>query len=1151
MSHVILWSIRNRFLVLIAAVLLTGWGIVALKSTPLDAIPDLSDVQVIIKTGFPGQSPRVVEEQVTYPITTTMLSVPGAKAVRGYSFFGDSYVYVIFEDGTDLYWARSRVLEYLNQAASDLPDGVQPRLGPDATGVGWVYSYALVDRTGGHDLAQLTSLQDWFLKFELQTVPGVSEVATVGGMVRQYQIVADPEKLRGYGIPLERLITAVQNANREVGGSVLELAEAEYMVRTRGYLTSIEDIELIPVHTTPDGTPVLLRDVARVQIGPEMRRGIADLDGEGEITGGIIVMRSGENALATIDAVKQRIDELRPSLPDGVEIVETYDRSQLILDSVDNLKTKLVEEFIVVALVCVAFLFHIRSSLVVIITLPLGILIAFIVMQAQGINANIMSLGGIAIAIGAMVDAAIVMIENAHKHLERWEAEHGERPRGEAHWRVIGDAAVEVGPALFFSLLIITLSFLPVFTLQAQEGRLFRPLAFTKTYAMAAAAGLAVTLVPVLMGYLVRGRIPAEHRNPLNRFLIWLYRPFLRAVLRLPRTTIVVSILVMASMLIPLAGVSGLLAPLKWPFQAAGAVSSLVAQPGAGAGTGDTAQAGGQGGGAIEVIEGWQAGLADAWRETFRGVPVLEHWHRGLGSEFMPDLYEGDLMYMPTTLPGLSIGKAQELLQQTDRLIASLPEVARVFGKIGRADTATDPAPLTMIETVIQLKPESEWRPGMTVDKLIDELDATVDLPGVTNAWVMPIKTRIDMLATGIKTPVGVKIAGPDLDVIERIGEDVERAVQQVAGTTSAFSERVAGGRYVEIRPDRLAAARVGLNVSDINSLVAAAIGGINVSRTVEGLERYPINVRFPREQRDDVQKLRELPIVTPTGAQVPLAQVAEVEIVDGAPMLKSENARLNGWTFVDIRDRDLGSWIAEARQVVREEVDLPPGYSLTWSGQYEYMARAQERLNQVVPLTLAIIFVLLYMTFRSTTEALMVMLSLPFSLVGGFWLVYLLGYNLSIAVAVGFIALAGVAAEFGVVMLVYLDNALKQWSREGRLATRDDLKAAIEEGAVLRIRPKAMTVATIFAGLLPIMLLGGVGSEVMQPIAAPMVGGMITAPLLSLFVLPAIYLLWRQRALRHGESPAPLPADTAEPAPGSSPASSPTAPGTPSPASG
>ena len=1151
MHHVILWSLKNRFLVLIGALLLTGWGMVALKNTPLDAIPDLSDVQVIIKTSFPGQSPRVVEEQVTYPITTTMLSVPGAKAVRGYSFFGDSYVYVIFADGTDLYWARSRVLEYLNQAAADLPDGVQPRLGPDATGVGWVYSYALVDRTGRHDLAQLTSLQDWFLKFELQTVPGVSEVATVGGMVRQYQIVVDPGKLRGYGIPLERLITAVRNANREVGGSVLELAEAEYMVRTRGYLTSIEDIELIPVHTTPDGTPVLLRDLARVQIGPEMRRGIADLDGAGEITGGIIVMRAGENALATIDAVKQRLNELAPSLPDGVEIVETYDRSQLILDSVDNLRSKLIEELIVVALVCIAFLFHIRSSLVVILSLPLGILIAFSVMQAQGINANIMSLGGIAIAIGAMVDAAIVMIENAHKHLERYEAEHGERPRGEAHWRIIANAAVEVGPALFFSLLIITLSFLPVFTLQAQEGRLFRPLAFTKTYAMAAAAGLAVTLVPVLMGYLVRGRIPAEHKNPLNRFLIWLYRPCLRAVLRLPRTTIVVSVLIMASMLIPLAGVGGVLAPLKWPFQAASAVMSLAAGADEGGRTpaADATSASGLADarpdqpatpdqrGPVEVIEGWQVGLADAWQATFRGVPVLEDWHRGLGTEFMPDLYEGDLMYMPTTLPGLSIGKAQALLQQTDRLIASVPEVARVFGKIGRADTATDPAPLTMIETVIQLKPASEWRPGMTVEKLIDELDATVDLPGITNAWVMPIKTRIDMLATGIKTPVGVKIAGPDLAVIERIGQDVERAVLTVAGTTSAFSERVAGGRYVEIRPDRLKAARVGLNVSDINQLVAAAIGGINVSRTVEGLERYPINIRFPREQRDDVQKLRELPIVTPTGAQIPLGQVAEVAIVDGAPMLKSENARLNGWTFIDIRGRDLGGWISEARQVVREAVDLPPGYSLTWSGQYEYMARAQARLNQVIPLTLAIIFVLLYLTFRSTTEALLVMLSLPFALVGGFWLVYLLGYNLSIAVAVGFIALAGVAAEFGVVMLVYLDNALRQWSREGRLQTRDDLEAAIEEGAVLRIRPKAMTVATIFAGLLPIMLLGGVGSEVMQPIAAPMVGGMITAPLLSLFVLPAIYLLWRQRPLRRGESPVPLPADTAEPDPGSSPA--------------
>ena len=1114
MSAVILWSIKNRFLVLIAAVLLTGWGIVAVKQTPLDAIPDLSDVQVIVKTSFPGQSPRVVEEQVTYPITTTMLSVPGAKAVRGYSFFGDSYVYVIFDDGTDLYWARSRVLEYLNQAAAQLPDGVQPRIGPDATGVGWVYSYALVDRTGRHDLAQLTSLQNWFLKFELSSVPGVSEVATVGGMVRQYQIVVDPEKLRAYGIPLARVSEAVRNANREVGGSVLELAEAEYMVRTRGYLTSIEDIELIPLQVTPTGTPVLLRDLARVQIGPEMRRVVADLDGEGEITGGIVVMRYGENALATIAAVKRRIDELRASLPDGVEIVETYDRSELILSAVDNLRTKLIEEFIVVALVCFLFLFHMRSALVAVVSLPLGVLAAFIVMHWQGINANIMSLGGIAIAIGAMVDAAIVMIENAHKHLERFEAQHGHRPVGDAHWTVIGQAAAEVGPALFFSLLIITLSFLPVFTLQAQEGRLFAPLAYTKTYAMAAAAGLAVTLVPVLMGYLVRGRIPSETNNPLSRLLIWLYRPLLHAVLRLPRTTIVVSLLLVLSLLIPLAGIGGLLAPLKWPFQAADAVTTLVGwgeerTPAENA-SGQPAQPGPRG--AIETIETWQQDLADAWRDGLRGVPVLQDWYKGLGSEFMPDLYEGDLMYMPTTLPGISIGKAQELLQQTDRLIKTLPEVERVFGKVGRADTATDPAPLTMIETVIQLKPEDQWRPGMTIDGLIDELDATVDLPGVTNAWVMPIKTRIDMLATGIKTPVGVKIAGPDLEEIERIGQAVERAVTQVEGTASAFSERVAGGRYVEIRPDRLAAARVGLNVSDINQVVAAAIGGINVTRTVEGLERYPVNIRFPRELRDDLQKLRELPIVTPTGAQVPLAQVAEVLITDGAPMLKSENARLNGWTFVDIRGRDLGSWIAEARQVVRDQVALPPGYSIAWSGQYEYMQRANERLTQVVPVTLAIIFLLLYLTFRHAGEALMVMLSLPFALVGGFWLIYLLGYNLSVAVAVGFIALAGVAAEFGVVMLVYLDNALAERSKEGRLNGIADLKAAIEEGAVLRIRPKAMTVATIFAGLLPIMLLGGVGSEVMRRIAAPMVGGMITAPLLSLFVIPAVYLLWRQR---------------------------------------
>jgi len=1116
MSSLILWSIKNRFLVLVATAALFFWGIVSVQQTPLDAIPDLSDVQVIVKTSFAGQSPRVVEEQVTYPITTSMLSVPGAKAVRGYSFFGDSYVYVIFDDDTDLYWARARVLEYLNQAASELPDGVQPQIGPDATGVGWVFSYALVDRTGQHDLAQLTSLQNWFLKFELSSVAGVSEIATVGGMVRQYQIVVDPEKLRAYGIPLARVSEAVRNANREVGGSVLELAEAEYMVRTRGYLTSIEDIELIPLQVTPAGTPILLRDVARVQIGPEMRRVVADLNGEGEITGGIVVMRSGENALATIAAVKQRIDELRAGLPDGVEIVETYDRSELILSAVDNLRTKLIEEFIVVALVCFAFLFHLRSALVAVVSLPLGVLMAFIIMHAQGINANIMSLGGIAIAVGAMVDAAIVMIENAHKHLERFAARHGHRPTGDAHWQVIGQAAAEVGPALFFSLLIITLSFLPVFTLQAQEGRLFAPLAYTKTYAMAAAAGLAVTLVPVLMGYLIRGRIPNETKNPLNRFLIWLYRPLLRAVLRLPRTTIVLSVLLVLSLLIPLAGIGGLLAPLKWPFQAADAVTSVLTWGEERAPAENAPEHQVQPGPSdpIQTIEAWQRGLADAWRKGLSGVPVLQDWHQGLGSEFMPDLYEGDLMYMPTTLPGLSIGKGQALLQQTDRLIKTLPEVERVFGKIGRADTATDPAPLTMIETVIQLKPEDQWRPGMTIDALINELDATVDLPGVTNAWVMPIKTRIDMLATGIKTPVGVKIAGPDLKEIERIGQAVERALMQVQGTASAFSERVAGGRYVEIRPDRLAAARVGLNVSDINQVVAAAIGGINVTQTVEGLERYPVNIRFPREQRDDLQKLRELPIVTATGAQVPLAQIAEVAITDGAPMLKSENARLNGWTFVDIRGRDLGSWIDEAQQIVREQVELPAGYSIAWSGQYEYMQRANERLTRVVPITLGIIFLLLYLTFRHAGEALLVMLSLPFALVGGFWLIFLLDYNLSVAVAVGFIALAGVAAEFGVVMLVYLDGALDQWRKEGRLSGIADLKAAIEEGAVLRIRPKAMTVATIFAGLLPIMLLGGVGSEVMRRIAAPMVGGMITAPLLSLFVIPAVYLLWRQRAL-------------------------------------
>ncbi|KXX64604.1 efflux RND transporter permease subunit [Marichromatium gracile] len=1094
MKAVILWSIRQRMLVLLGALALAVWGAQALRTTPLDAIPDLSDVQVIVRTSFPGQSPRVVEEQVTYPLTTTMLAVPGAKVVRGYSFFGDSYVYVLFEDGTDLYWARSRVLEYLNQAAASLPEGVQPRLGPDASGVGWIYSYALVDRSGRHDIAELRSLQDWFLKFELQAVPGVAEVATVGGMVRQYQVVVDPDRLRAYGIPLARVAEALRAANAEVGGSVLELAEAEYMIRTRGYLRGVEDIETIPLGATEGGTPILLRDLARVRVGPQMRRAVADLDGEGEVTGGIVVMRSGENALATIAAVEARLDALATGLPEGVEIVETYDRSRLIRAAVDNLGDKLVEEFVVVALVCVLFLVHLRSALVAIVSLPLGVLAAFLVMNAQGINANIMSLGGIAIAIGAMVDAAIVMVENAHKHLER----AGPGIDRATHWRVIGEAATEVGPALFFSLLIITLSFLPVFALEAQEGRLFAPLAYTKTYAMAAAAGLAVTLVPVLMGYLVRGRIPREQANPLNRLLIAGYRPVLGAVLRRPRSTLVAAGVLLYSSLIPLGGVGGLLAPLKWPFQLASAVveTPLAAR-------------------AEARVGQWQQALAEGWRAHLGALPVIGGWDRGLGSEFMPELDEGDLMYMPTTLPGISIGKARELLQLTDRLIASVPEVERVFGKVGRAETATDPAPLTMIETFIHLKPREAWREGMTLARLIDELDERVQVPGVTNAWVMPIKTRIDMLATGIKTPIGVKISGPDLAEIERLGRALEPILMGIEGTVSAYSERVAGGRYVEIRPDRLAAARFGLNIDDINQVVAAGIGGIEVTRTVEGLERYPVNLRFPRDRRADLEALRELPIVTPSGAQVALGQVAEVVIVDGPPLLKSENARLTGWTFVDIRGRDLGGYVAEARARVQEALALPPGYSLDWSGQYESMERAQARLAQVLPLTLAIILVLLYLAFGSLGRALLVLGSLPLALVGGLWLIYLLDYNLSVAVAVGFIALAGVAAEFGVVMLVYLDAALARRRAEGRLDDRAALHAGLIEGAVLRIRPKAMTVATIFAGLLPIMLGAGVGSEVMRRIAAPMVGGMITAPLLSLLLLPAAYALWYRRGLR------------------------------------
>ncbi len=1041
LAQIIEASIRNRFLVIILAILLTIWGLMSLSKTPLDAIPDLSDVQVIVKTSFPGQVPQVVEDQVTYPITTTMLSVPKATVVRGFSFFGDSYVYIIFEDGTDIYWARARVLEYLSQAASQLPENVEPRLGPDATGVGWVYEYALVDKTNQHDLSQLRSLQDWFLKYELQTVPGVSEIATIGGMVKQYQVIADPDSLRAYNISLKQLKTAIQRANQETSGSVMELGEAEYMISSKGYLKNIADIETIPVSLNKaTGAPILLRDIAKVRIGPQMRRGIAELDGEGEVVGGIVVMRYGENALQVIKDTKAKIEQLRAGLPEGVEIITTYDRSKLILSAVDNLKIKLLEEFAVVAIVCLVFLFHLRSALVAIISLPVGILAAFIVMQQQGINANIMSLGGIAIAIGAMIDAAIVMIENAHKHLEHYKDQHGEMPQGKQHWTVISQAAIEVGPALFFSLLIITLSFVPIFALEAQEGRLFSPLAFTKTYSMAAAAILAITLVPVLMGYMIRGRLPKESSNPLSVVLIWIYRPLLRLCLAMPRLTILLSIVVMLSAWIPL---------------------------------------------------------------------------QNLGSEFMPELEEGDLLYMPTTLPGVSIGKAQELLMQTDKLIKSVPEVERVFGKVGRADSATDPAPLTMLETTILLKPKSEWREGMTLKKLIKELDQLAKFPGLTNAWVQPIKTRIDMLATGIKTPVGIKIAGQDLKVIEKIGKDIEAILQNVSGTASVFSERVSGGRYIEIIPDRITAARFGLNIADIQTIISSAVGGVNITQTVEGLERYPVNLRYPRHSRDDIDKLMELPLVTPSGAHIPLSRVATIRIAEGPPMIKTENARLNGWTFVDIRDVDLGSYVETARKKLQQELKLPSGYSITWAGQYEYLLRVKDKLSVVLPMMLLIILLLLYMTFRSMTAAMIIMLSLPFALAGGIWFIDILSFNFSVAVAVGFIALAGVSAEFGVIMLIYLDNALQDSKRDGKLNNTTDLKASIMHGAVMRVRPKAMTVAVIIAGLVPIMLGTGTGSEVMQRIAAPMIGGMITAPLLSLFVIPAIYLIWKRIPLK------------------------------------
>ena len=1043
-AKLIRWSIANRFLVLLATVMVAGWGLWAILRIPLDAIPDLSDVQVIIRTTYPGQAPQIVEDQVTYPLATTMLSVPGAKNVRGYSMFGDSFVYVLFEDGTDLYWARSRVLEYLNQVQARLPSAAKTALGPDATGVGWVYEYALVDKSGTMDLSQMRALQDWFLKYELKSVPNVAEVASVGGMVRQYQIVLDPQRLRAYNITQSRVVDAVQKANQETGGSVLELAEAEYMVRASGYLQSLDDFRKIPLASSDSGIAVHLGDVARVQIGPEMRRGITELNGEGEVAGGVIIMRSGKNALATIRAVKAKLAELQPSLPPGVEIVPTYDRSSLIQRAIANLQSKLLEEFIIVALVCAVFLFHLRSAFVAIVSLPLGVLIAFIVMYYQGVNANIMSLGGIAIAVGAMVDAAVVMIENAHKHIEAWHHAHpAAELKGTEQWRVIGDAAVQVGPALFTSLLIITFSFIPVFTLVAQEGRLFSPLAFTKTYAMAAAAGLAVTLIPVLMGYLIRGRIPQEQRSPINRELIRLYQPLLSRALAYPKIVLGVALLIL---------------------------------------------------------------LATAYPATH------------IGGEFMPPLDEGDLLYMPSALPGISAGKVSELLQQTDRLIKTVPEVGSVFGKAGRAETATDPAPLEMFETTIQFKPRNQWRAGMTPDKLIEELDRTVQVPGLSNIWVPPIRNRIDMLATGIKSPVGVKVAGANLHEVDRLAAQIARVVKQVPGVTSAFAERLSGGRYIDVKIDRDSAGRYGLNISDVQSVISAAIGGDNIGETVEGLQRFPINVRYPREVRDSVQQLRDLAVLTERGAQIRLGDVAAIGISDGPPMLKSENARLSGWVYIDLHGRDLSSAVRDMQQAVAKNIRLPAGYSISWSGQFEYLARAKAKLKVIVPVTLLITFVLLYLNFRRFSEAALIMTTLPFALVGGFWLMSLLGYNMSVASAVGFIALGGVAAEIGVVMLVYMNQAIAMHAAAGRLNGEQDLVQAIIEGAALRVRPIAMTVAVIIAGLLPIMWGLGTGSEIMRRIASPMVGGMITAPLLSMFVLPAAYLLLRRRLLRDAQ---------------------------------
>ena len=1053
-ARIIRGSIANRFWILLAAVAILIFGVRAAMTVPLDFLPELGETQVIIRAPYPGKSPQLLEDLVTFPLTTALLSVPGVKTVRGYSFFGDSFVYVIFEDGVDLYWARSRVLEYLSQVQSRLPQGVRAELGPDGTGLGWVYEYALVDRSGHHDLSQLRALNDWFLKYELKTVPDVAEVASIGGMVKQYQVVLDPDKLRAFGLSHAKVLDALGKANQESGGSVVEMAETEYMVRSRGYLHTLEDFRNVLLSTSDAGTPVTLRDVATVKLGPEMRRGIAELNGEGEVAGGVVVMRSGKNALETIKAVKVRLETLKGSLPKGVEIVTTYDRSNLINAAVDNLRSKLVEEFIAVAIVCALFLFHFRSSLVAILSLPVAVLVAFIVMRYQGVNANVMSLSGIAIAVGAATDAAVVLVESAHKHLESYAHAHPDQKiTDKKRWELVTEASIEVGPALFFSLLIVALSFLPVFALEAQEGKLFAPLAYTKTYTLAAAAGLAVTLVPVLMGYCIRGRIPSEASNPINRVLIRAYRPLLEASIRRPVWTIGIAMVALA----------------------------------------------------------------------LTAIPISQ-----LGGEFMPALDEGDLLYMPSALPGLSASKASELLQQTDRLIKTVPEVATVFGKAGRAESATDPAPMEMFETTIQFKPKDQWRVGMTPEKLIEELDRVVKVPGLSNVFVAPIRNRIDMLSTGIKTPVGVKVSGAELGQIDQIASQIEAAVKNVPGVTSALAERLSGGRYIDVDIDRGRAARYGLSVADVQSVVSSAIGGENVGEVIEGRQRFPINVRYPQQYRNSVQSLREFPVVTEKGAQIRLGDVAKISIADGPPMIRSENARLSGWVYVDVRGTDLFSAVKAMQASVARQVKVPAGYSVAWSGQFESMERAAAKLQAVIPMTLVVIFFLLYLAFRSASEALLLMLTVPFALVGGFWFIWLLGHAVSVATAVGFIALAGLAAEFGVVMLVYLRNSLQQRMDAGRPLTRELILEAIREGAVQRVRPKAMTVAVILAGLIPLMLGHGAGHEAMSRLGAPMVGGMLTAPLLSLFVIPAAWRLLQEHKLRqavrgaegHPESP-------------------------------